>query len=204
MSLDSALSVLAKCQGLLLTGGEDVDPVNYGKLNEIAKCEDIDRYRDSLEFTLIKRAIELKMPIFGICRGEQILNVALGGTLFTDIPTDVDISVIHRCPEGSKECLHNVSVEKTSMLFKITQQNAGMVNSYHHQAVEKIAPGIKIAAYSDNGVPEAIETDFTRINSFLMGVQWHPERLLQNPSLSKPLAVYFLEEVKKYSNIKVQ
>lgn len=200
LKIDSALKILAGCNGLLLTGGEDVDPVNYGKLNELSKCEEIDRYRDSLEFALIKRAIELKMPIFGICRGEQILNVALGGTLYTDIPTDIDTSVIHRCPPGSKECLHNVSIQQNSMLLKITGQKSGAVNSYHHQAVEKPAPGLRIAAFSDNKVPEAIESDGTKVKSFLMGVQWHPERLTQNPLLSKPLAVYFLNEAKKYKS----
>lgn len=198
LRIDSALALLSTCNGLLLTGGEDVDPVTYGKANEIYKCEAIDRYRDSLEFALIKKAIMLKMPVFGICRGEQILNVALGGTLLTDIPTDVGNGVIHRCPENSKECLHNVNLISTSLLFRITGQNSGMVNSYHHQAVDKPASGIKITAYSDNGVAEAIESDNTKIKSFLMGVQWHPERLIQNPLLSKSIAKYFIKEVQKY------
>lgn len=198
LKIDSALRLLETCSGLLLTGGEDVDPVNYGKLNELNKCEEIDRYRDSLEFALIKKAVELKMPIFGICRGEQILNVYFGGTLYTDIPTDIDTTVTHRCPPGSKECLHNVTIQQNTLLAKITGQKSGAVNSYHHQAVEKVAPGFKITAYSDNKVPEAIETDGTRIKTFVMGVQWHPERLTQNPLLSKPLGDYFLGEVKKY------
>ncbi len=198
LKIDSALRLLAECNGLLLTGGEDVDPVNYGKLNELSKCEEIDRYRDSLEFALIKRAVELKMPIFGICRGEQILNVYFGGTLYTDIPTDIDTTVKHRCPPGSKECLHNATLLPNTLLTKITGQKSGVVNSYHHQAVEKPAPGFRITAYSDNKVPEGIESDGTRIKTFVMGVQWHPERLTQNPQLSKPLGEYFLSEVKKY------
>lgn len=198
LRIDSALRLLEECNGLLLTGGEDVDPVNYGKLNELNKCEEIDRYRDSLEFALIKKAVELKMPIFGICRGEQILNVYFGGTLYTDIPTDIDTTVKHRCPPGSKECLHNVTIQQNTLLAKITRQKSGTVNSYHHQAVEKVAPGFKITAYSDNKVPEAIESDGSKVKTFVMGVQWHPERLTQNPLLSKPLAVYFLDEVKRY------
>lgn len=198
LKIDSALAVLSSCNGLLLTGGEDVDPVNYGKAGEIGKCEEFDRYRDSLEFALIRKAISLGMPVFGICRGEQILNVSLGGSLFTDIPTDAGTIVTHRCPEGSKECLHSVTLKESTLLYLITKQKSGMVNSYHHQAVEKPAPGLRIAALSDNGVVEAIESDNTCIKSFVMGVQWHPERLVQNPLLAKPLALYFLKEIGKY------
>lgn len=198
LKVDSALALLSTCQGLLLTGGEDVDPVNYGKSAELAKCEDINRYRDSLEFALIKKAIALKMPIFGICRGEQILNVALGGSLYTDIPTDIGTTVTHRCPEGSKECLHHVRLKESTLIYQVTGQKEGVVNSYHHQAVDKPAPGLRVAAYSDNGVVEAIESDNSRYSSFIMGTQWHPERLTQNPLLSKPLAERFIEEVRKY------
>ncbi len=202
LKIDSAISLLSTCSGLLLTGGEDVDPINFGKSNEIAKCEEIDRYRDSLEFALIKKAVSMGIPIFGICRGEQILNVALGGSLFTDIPTDVGAAVTHRCPEGSKECLHAVTLNESTLLMSITKQQNGMVNSYHHQAVDKPAPGLRITASSDNGVVEAVESDNTKIKSFVMGVQWHPERLVQNPLLSKPLAVYFLKECHQYKPTK--
>jgi gamma-glutamyl-gamma-aminobutyrate hydrolase PuuD len=198
MKIDSALTLLSSCNGLLLTGGEDVDPVNYGKVNEIGKCEEIDRYRDSLEFALIKKSISKGIPIFGICRGEQILNVALGGTLYTDIPTDIGKTILHRCPESSKECLHTISIKDMSLLALITGQKSGMVNSYHHQAVEKTGPGMRIVATSENGVVEAIESDNTIFKSFVMGVQWHPERLIQNPLLSKPLVNYFLEETRKF------
>lgn len=202
LKIDDAVSLLMTCSGLLLTGGEDVDPVNYGKVNEIGKCEEINRHRDSLEFALIKKAISMGMPIFGICRGEQILNVALGGTLFTDIPTDVGTTVTHRCPEGSRECLHSVTLKEATLLFKITQQKTGMVNSYHHQAVNKPASGMRVAALSENGVIEAIESDNSRLRSFVMGVQWHPERLTQNPLLSKPLAEYFVKLTSEYKPYK--
>jgi putative glutamine amidotransferase len=198
MQVDSALSVLSICRGLLLTGGEDVNPVYYGKLNELSKCEEIDNYRDSLELALINRAQLAQMPIFGICRGEQILNVALGGTLLTDIPTYVGSQVAHRCPPGSPDCLHSVKIDKHSDLYQLTGVENGIVNSFHHQAVEMVAPGMKITAISDNGVAEAIEREFPLGKSFIMGVQWHPERLDRNPGLSKPLAEYFLKQVKEY------
>jgi putative glutamine amidotransferase len=200
MTVDSALFVLSTCHGLLLTGGEDVNPAYYGKLNELSKCEEIDNYRDSLELALINRAVLVRMPVFGICRGEQILNVALGGTLLTDIPTDVGNQVAHRCPPGSEDCLHMVKIDPQSELFRLTNVEKGMVNSFHHQAVDMIAPGMKVTALSDNDVAEAIEREMPLGKSFIMGVQWHPEALDKNPDLSKPLADNFVGQVKEYRN----
>jgi putative glutamine amidotransferase len=198
MGVDSALMVLSTCQGLLLTGGEDVNPAYYGKSNELSKCEEINNYRDSLELALINRAILVRMPVFGICRGEQILNVALGGTLLTDIPTDVGKQVAHRCPPGSKDCLHSVTIDPESDLYLITSVDNGMVNSFHHQAVDMVAPGMKVSARSENGVAESIEREMPLGKSFVMGVQWHPEALTANPGLSKPLADNFLGKVNDY------
>jgi putative glutamine amidotransferase len=195
MPVDSAVHVLGTCHGLLLTGGEDVDPSIYGKQNELEKCEEIDKYRDSLEISLINRALFLGIPVFGICRGEQVLNVAMGGTLLTDIPSDVGNSVIHRCPPESDDCLHTVTIDPGSELHRITGLDGGIVNSFHHQAVDKIAPGMKITAKSENGVAEAIEREDPEGRSFVMAVQWHPERLDKNPGLSRPLADSFLEQV---------
>jgi putative glutamine amidotransferase len=198
MSVDSALFVLSTCQGLLLTGGEDVNPEYYGKTNELSKCEEINNYRDSLELALINKAIVVRMPVFGICRGEQILNVALGGTLLTDIPTDVGQQVAHRCPPGSTDCLHMVKIDTLSDLYHLTGVENSMVNSFHHQAVDMIAPGMKVTAISENGVAEAIERELPLGKSFVMGVQWHPEKLSYNPGLSKPLADNFIDQVKSY------
>jgi putative glutamine amidotransferase len=198
MTVDSALFVLSACHGLLLTGGEDVNPAYYGKLNELSKCEEIDNYRDSLELALIKRALLVRMPIFGICRGEQILNVALGGTLLTDIPADVGNQVAHRCPPGSEDCLHMVKIDPQSELYHLTAVENGMVNSFHHQAVDMIAPGMRVTALSENGVIEAIEREMPLGKSFIMGVQWHPEALAKNPALSKPLADNFIAQIKEY------
>ena len=198
MTVDSALYVLSTCHGLLLTGGEDVNPGYYGKLNELSKCEEIDNYRDSMELGLINKALIVRMPIFGICRGEQILNVALGGTLLTDIPADVGNQVAHRCPPGSDDCLHMIKIDPQSELYRLTTIENGIVNSFHHQAVDMIAPGMKVTAFSENGVAEAIEREMPLGKSFLMGVQWHPEALDKNPGLSKPLADNFIDQVKEY------
>jgi putative glutamine amidotransferase len=133
------------------------------------------------------------MPIFGICRGEQILNVALGGTLWVDLPTDTDMEVMHRCPPESVSCMHHVTVDTSSLLYRITGFADGDVNSYHHQAVEKTAPGMRAVAVSDNGVTEAIEREEASGLPFILAVQWHPERLVHT-ELSAKLARYFLSE----------
>jgi putative glutamine amidotransferase len=197
--IDSAVIMLESCSGLLLTGGEDVNPSRYGKENELSKCEEIDNYRDSLEFALIKKAVALKMPVFGICRGEQILNVAMGGTLFTDIPTDVGITVIHRSSSGTTGCPHLVKIDKNSVLFRLTAITRDTVNSYHHQAIDKIAPGFRITAYSQNGVAEAMERIAPEGKPFMMAVQWHPEKATQKPELSKPLGDNFMKHVREYT-----
>ena len=195
---DSALMMLETCSGLLLTGGEDVNPACYGKENELSKCEEIDNYRDSLEFTLIRRAVKLEMPVFGICRGEQILNVALGGTLLTDIPTDIGTSVIHRSAANTGSP-HVVDIDRKSILSKVTGVTRDTVNSYHHQAIDKIAPGFRISAGSMNGVAEAMERYSPGTKSFIMAVQWHPEKSTCKPELSRPLADNFLRHIKEYS-----
>jgi putative glutamine amidotransferase len=198
LPIDSALLILYTCHGLLLTCGEDINPVYYGKLNELSKCEDINNYRDSLELALINRALLVRMPVFGICRGEQILNVVLGGTLLTDIPADAGTQIAHRCPQGLADCFHSVKIDTLSDLYQLTGIENGIVNSSHHQAIDVVAPDMKITAFSENGVAEAIEREFPLGKSFIMGVQWHPERLDKNPGLSKPLADNFLEQVNKF------
>lgn len=200
-TIDSALTLLSTCSGLLLTGGEDINPARYGKGNELSKCEEIDNYRDSLEFALIEKAIRLKMPVFGICRGEQILNVALGGTLLTDIPTDVGTTVSHRSSSGTKGCPHAVNIDKKSVLYQLTGISRDTVNSYHHQAIDKVAPGFKISAFSENGVAEAMEPVSPEGKSFIMAVQWHPEKLTQKPELSRPLGENFLRHIRDYGKM---
>ena len=194
MGVDSAVSMLGNFHALLITGGEDVFPGWYGMEHDTVRCGEFDRYRDTLEIMLIRKALELNMPVLGICRGHQILNVALGGTLFIDIPEDIGSEVIHRCEENPFECYHQVMVVENSLLREITGLTEGMVNTNHHQAVNKPAPGISISAVSYEGLTEAIEWEEFRIKPFLLGVQWHPERLEKHPELSRPIADRFIRE----------
>lgn len=195
MPIDSAIKLLASCDGILLTGGEDVVPSYYGKIADSARCE-TNPARDSLEFALIRRAIELKIPILGICRGQQILNVAMGGTLVVDIPSDHPSTIIHRCKDYTK-CFHHVTLEKSSNLYAICRADTGWVTSNHHQAVEKIAPGFRAVAWSPDSIIEAIEYANPSKKPFLQAVQWHPERMAANNALSDPLMKAFLKSAGK-------
>lgn len=193
VSLDSVEILLAGCDGVLITGGNDVSPDRYGKTNEVEKCEDFDIRRDSLEFLMIQFAIRKQIPLLGICRGEQILNVVNGGTLYTDIPTDIGNKVVHRITDSV--AYHMVKIKEGTLLHKICGVNEGEVNSIHHQAADKIASGYQASAFADDGVIEAIEP--VNAKSFILGVQWHPERLDSTSKLSTPIGRYFIEKVRE-------
>ena len=185
------MHLLQQCNGLLLTGGEDINPAYYNKdSNEIKRCGTLDGYRDTLESDAILYAMKLNMPVFAICRGAQMMNVANGGTLTIDIPTDVNHALRHNTTHG-KPATHEVSTETSSGLYKITGQKSAVVNSFHHQCVKDIAKGFHKAASSKDGVCEAIEADDPKV--YLIGVQWHPERLAYNSPMSQPLAISFLK-----------
>ncbi len=196
MDYDEAVAALNACSGIVLTGGPDVHPVRYGKASEAGRCE-IDLKRDTLEFRVIEAAMGLNLPILAVCRGEQIFNVAAGGSLIIDIPTDYDTTVAHRC-EDPGECFHEVEIAKGSLLHQISGVLSGMVNSNHHQAVDSLADGLIVSARTKDGLIEAFEWADTSNKPFMVAVQWHPERLdFENP-LSKPIGEYFLKKVQKF------
>lgn len=193
---DSLEVVMSKCSGLLLTGGSDVAPAIYGKGTERKKCEDIDVKRDSLELKLIRYARKNGMPILGVCRGEQILNVANGGTLTTDIPSYIGKQVTHR---NDTMAWHRVSLSEGSLLSKLCGINEGMVNSSHHQCVDRLARNLVATAMANDGVVEAFESPDSEKGAFMLGVQWHPERMPAGSPLSGPLAKYFIKKSLEYS-----
>ena len=193
LGIDSALSLLKTCDGVLITGGEDVFPGVFGKIEDTARCGSIDRYRDSLEFALIDAAIANKMPLIGVCRGLQIINIALDGSLIIDIPSDYDTTVTHRQNDWIN-CYHPVHLIPESQLFEITQTMAGDVASNHHQGIDDLGKGLFISAYAADSLPEAIEWKNRGNKSFLMAVQWHPERMDTLDLLSAPIAKEFLRE----------
>lgn len=165
--------------GLMLTGGEDVAPARYGQEPHVSVV-DVNPERDQLEVALIAEARRLRLPILGICRGIQILNVACGGTLVQDIPTEVPGAIEHRFtvpPHQPFSLAHEVWLEKDTLLARLMRERLSdadtcEVNSRHHQAVGRMATGFVASATAPDGVIEAIEDPSAR---FCLGVQWHPE-----------------------------
>lgn len=196
LGIDSALIVLKSCQGLLLTGGEDVNPALYNQVLDTLKCDLPNDYRDSLEMALINAAVEGQLPIMAICRGLQILNVCFGGSLIFDIPTDYDTAVAHRYP-GYVASEHTVTVLPGTLLADISLVNEGTVKSNHHQGIDDMAETLSGIAFSDDGLIESVQRVNYRNNPFLLGVQWHPERMDYENPLSGKLAKRFLSEAKK-------
>ncbi len=199
LSYDSVENVLSRCAGLLLTGGGDVIPSIYGKGKDAGKCEGFDVKRDSMELKLIRTAMKKKMPVLGICRGEQILNVANGGTLFIDIPSEIGKKIEHR---NDTMAYHHVVLVEGSLLQKICEVKEGTVTSAHHQCVDKISNHFIVSAKADDGVIEAFELKNKNAYPFMLGVQWHPERMDINNPLSKPIAVYFIKKTEEYNSQK--
>jgi putative glutamine amidotransferase len=200
--MDSAAIVFITCDGLLLTGGTDVYPGLYGKEYDTARCETPDFKRDSLELMLLALAIEKGMPVMGVCRGHQILNVSRGGTLVIDIPSDIGTDVNHRAETGFN-CYHGIRVKQGTLLHEITGADTGTVNSAHHQAVELSGEGLEAIAFSEDGVIESVGYQNGKAGHFLLGVQWHPERLdFENPFSGK-IAERFISEVKQFQKLNI-
>lgn len=164
--------IVKDLDGLVMTGGEDFNPLYY-KEQAIPDMNDIDSIRDIYDLVLLKLATDRNIPVLGICRGEQAINVAFGGTLYQDIPTQhQNKSVKHRQSEPKEVGTHKVSIAEESQLSKILGKTEVFVNSFHHQGVKDVAPGFKLAATAQDGIVEAIEAYPDRR---IIGVQWHPE-----------------------------
>lgn len=163
-----------KCDGLILSGGPDIDPSNYGEEN--INCRTISKERDMLEFFVFKKALELRMPVFGICRGIQTINVAMGGTLYQDISKDIkrEDPVFHNQKEPKTDTSHFIDIVPDSFIRLVFNSSKARVNSFHHQSVKDVAPGFKVTSLSSDNVIESIE--YTK-DVFITGVQWHPERM---------------------------
>lgn len=159
------------CDGLLLPGGDDIDPQFYAQSKQ-ETCGKQNPLRDQLDPSILKVFLPTGKPILGICRGMQMLNVHLGGTLHQDIKTMQQIC--HQQAKAQKKAVHTVSVTEGSELHRIVDQAQLQVNSLHHQAVDKLGQGLIISAWSGDGFPEAIEL---RGHPFCLGLQWHPEMM---------------------------
>lgn len=199
MGMDSAQKVLQTVDAVLISGGGDVYPDNYGRINDTSLCGGFDFYRDSLEFLAIEYAIKNKIPLLGICRGEQIINIALGGSLYADVPTQFDSSVTHS-QEDWRNCYHNVNIVDNSWLRYLSSVEYGKVTSNHHQGIRDLGEGLKISAYANDSLPEAIEWADTSGKAFMLAVQWHPERMDTLHLLSAPILKEFIASAEKSRN----
>lgn len=193
-------SSLAGVDGLLLTGGGDVEPSRYGEAPHPA-IEDVEPARDEFEIALIEAARRRDLPILGICRGVQVMNIAAGGTLVQDIPSQVPGALNHSLdvPQHQPyELAHEVWIEKDSLLAKLLGErlvgsDTCEVNSRHHQAVKDVAPLYRVSATAPDGVIEAIEDPQAR---FCVGVEWHPENFWRTGEF-RPLFEGFVEAAAK-------
>jgi putative glutamine amidotransferase len=181
--------------GIVLGGGCDVDPQRYGEIGRSDANLDLDRDRDSTDFALFEKAWREGTPVLGICRGLQVVNVALGGTLVQDIPSERPSEVIHQRPPRQKTRLdHEVRIAPGTRLASIAKPPTLAVNSRHHQAILAAAPGLKVSATAPDGVIEAVEWD--RDGRWLLAVQWHPENLAGD-SVSRALFAEFARAVRE-------
>lgn len=173
-----APSYLARVDGLLLSGGLDVDPIKYGERPH-PKLGLLDQVRDDWELELVRGAHGAGMPIFAICRGVQVLNVAFGGSLIQDIPSEVDNPVKHEQQSVRQDTTsHQISIVPDTRLSEIAGGLPRIrVNSFHHQAVKDVAEGFVVTANTEDGVIEALEDPK---HPYCVGVQWHPERVLHD------------------------
>lgn len=179
LSLSEDPAIWEECcqsfDGFVFTGGQDVDPNLYGQ-EKLPQCDYQAPQRDGQEFFMLRRLRELDKPVLGICRGIQVMNAALGGTLYQDLPTQYPSPVIHRQDKPYDIPHHQVSVIPGSMLHRIVGYTSLSVNSMHHQAIWEVAPGLSATAAAEDGIIEAIEDHNAR---FFLGVQWHPEHMWQ-------------------------
>jgi putative glutamine amidotransferase len=185
--------------GLLLSGGGDVHPRYYGKENQLGKTNGVNEQRDEFEFTVIERALDVDIPILGVCRGMQLMNVYLGGSLTVDLASEGFKD--HTSPADNRGMTHGISVMPHSMLYALTGTTEREVNTFHHQAVEKLGKGLMCSAISPDNVMEAGEWVMKDSMPFLMLVQWHPERSRET-FFSQKLATLFLREVHQYQSNK--
>lgn len=172
--------------GILFAGGEDVDPAFYEEAKKYPTVK-TDPMRDEFELALLEAAQQCRLPVLGICRGMQMINVKFGGTLYQDLKRDpygeTGLQVEHKQASGRSEATHTVTVtEPESRLGEAVRGNC-RVNSLHHQAVRRVGRGLKVTAYSEDGLPEAVEDagDYP----FLVAVQWHPEEMADQPEQRK-------------------
>ena len=195
------LNLINECDALVLSGGVDIHPTFYGneKLDYENAPDTFKKQRDEFEINMFNKAMENKIPVLGICRGLQLINTILGGTLKQDLGSG--LNKIHWGEKKAYDKAHAVTVLENTLLKNITHIERGVVNSAHHQAINQLGTGLKANAVSDDGTIEGIEWESKTGKPFLLAVQWHPERMYQyqlnGSALSKNIRDYFIQAIKQ-------
>ena len=197
---ESDLLKIDECSGLILSGGVDIYPEIYCDWDTVETKGTYFPERDGFELKLLEKAIENKIPVLGICRGCQLMNVYFRGSLIFDIEQIRNVN--HKKIAPDEDRLHKVNIIKDSLLFEIVKKESVTVNSSHHQSVDRLGEGLMICAKSEDGIVEGIEYADKTDKPFFIGVQWHPERFrdLSKPA-SKNILDKFISEC-KYTAVK--
>jgi putative glutamine amidotransferase len=201
VSMETLRAIYERLDGMLLPGGGDIDP-NIYHAEKHKTTGGIDNDRDRTEIALTQWAYEDDLPTFGICRGIQVMNVALGGTLVQDIPSLVETELRHDTTnEPRAQILHNVKLAKDSVLAKIVGTNLIDVNSLHHQSIGVASPKVRVTGHAPDGVVESIEVPN---KDFILAVQWHPEDLIDNDERMLNIFKVFIEKARARMQKKMQ
>lgn len=196
---DNIAALAGLADGILFSGGEDVHPSYF---NEDLKADNlkINDKRDKFEMQLAEKVIPMDLPVLGICRGMQLLNIASGGNIYQDIGMQYKTDLRHSNPQSSKDdIIHEVKLVETTKLHNLYGRSLKGVNSFHHQAVKDLAPGLKASAHSEDGILEAYELEGDR---FFIGLQWHPEMLFEKYPEELKIFKFFVESAKEYRSHK--
>lgn len=180
---------IARLDGLLLSGGHDIFPLNYGE-EPLQGLEEVWPERDQFDFMLLKAAMEKEIPILGICRGHQIVNVYMGGTLYQDLKYDSNCTLKHVQNQTPSMAFHTIDIERESKMAQLIGSTTWVTNSHHHQMVHRLGEGLKVTAVAKDGVVEGLEgTEYP----WLVTCQFHPEMMINRSTEAKSLFNGFIE-----------
>lgn len=186
--------LLERISGLMLTGGVDVDPYYFGE-EPLPGQRNIEPYRDKLEISLVERALKHNMPILGICRGMQVLNIGAGGDIYQDIHSQLETTLKHEQKAPGYYPTHSLETNPGTILHEITGSNSFRVNSFHHQAVRRLARGFVASGFASDGLVEAIESEE---HDFVLAFQYHPELMCPGHRESEEIFRAFVSACFKY------